>query len=440
MKYSQFNSVIPYDDKFVLFNAFTQKFLVIEPLLKDLLLAARSEGVEGLEEVHPTFYSYLKNEEYLVDVSVDEVDKVKRVVKEVDENQSSFLLTVNPTMNCNFKCWYCYETHIKKSSLTEEMIDRIGLFIKNTAEKPAMQYFNLAFFGGEPLLYFDRDVAPLILQLKEQCSANQVDYSISFTTNGYLINDNFISFFRDNNLTCALQITLDGYKEKHDLVRYVSSTKGSYEVIIQNIKKLLRNGFPVRLRINYTSENIENTYKIAEEFEDIPKDVKKALLLIDYHRVWQDSKVDDIGVIVEQNIQKMRNADIPVKYLTPDNVRDSCYADKRNSAVINYNGDLFKCTARDFTTVKRAGYLDEQGSLVWENNYLENRMDVKFKNKPCLTCRLMPICNGGCSQHALEALEGKGEYCVYFGDDNLKDDIVRSKIEEIIESLQVHEV
>ena len=148
--------------------------------------------------------------------------------------------------------------------------------------------------------------------------------------------------------------------------------------------------------------------------------------------------MDDLGITVEDNIEKLRNEGINVKYLAPDNVKDSCYADKRNSAVINYNGDIFKCTARDFTTVKRAGYLSEEGDLIWENNYLERRMNAKFQNKPCLSCRLMPICNGGCSQHAMEALGGD-DYCVYFGDENEKDKVVKSKIDEIVDSMAANE-
>ncbi|WP_413666692.1 radical SAM protein [Mucilaginibacter sp. Mucisp86] len=439
MKYSQFNSVIPYENRFALYNSYNQKFMVIDPLLKELLDAAKHEGVNSLKDVHPTFYDYLKTEEYLIDSNIDEVQKVKDLVKQVDENISSFLLTINPTMNCNFKCWYCYETHIKKSSLHVDMVDKIGYFIEKTVRKPEMQFFNVSFFGGEPLLYFERDVVPVIVKLKQECVAHSVDYAVSFTTNGYLVDDDFIAFFKHNGIVPGLQITLDGYKEKHDEVRYVSATKGSYDVIINNIKKLLLNKFPVRLRVNYTSLNIEDAYKIAEEFKDIPLDIKKEFLLMDYHRVWQDSKVDDIGRTVDKNIDMIKKEGIQVKHMSPNNVRDSCYADKRNSATINYNGDLFKCTARDFTTAKRAGYLSDEGDLIWEDDYLEKRMNVKFNNKPCLTCRLMPICNGGCSQHALEAL-GEKEYCVYYGDDSLKDDVVRTKINEIVESLQLNEV
>ncbi|MFT4092027.1 MAG: radical SAM protein [Niabella sp.] len=442
MKYSQFNTIIPYEDKFALFNSFTQKFILIDPVLKDLLIAGKEDEIDELKNIHPTFYNYIVEEEFLIDNKIDEVEKVKDVAKRIDENYNSFLLTINPTMNCNFKCWYCYETHIKKSSLTEDVSNRIKLFISKTAHNPSIKNLNLALFGGEPLLYFKRDVIPIILKLKEECSKNGVIYSINFTTNGYLINEDFIKFFKDNGLLCSLQITLDGYREKHDAVRYVSASKGSYDEIIRNIKMLLLNNFFVRLRVNYTDQNIDGTDKIIEEFRDIPQHILKEYLLFDFHRVWQNYKPDDgVDAKTKSMSSNIREAGARVTFKGPNNVLYSCYADKRNSAVINYNGDIFKCTARDFTTVKRAGYLNAEGELVWEDGYLERRMSAKFRNKPCLSCRLLPICNGGCSQHALEAMESGHEYCVYSGSETEKDRAIRSKIDEIVtQHLQTSEV
>ncbi|HSC36833.1 MAG TPA: SPASM domain-containing protein, partial [Chitinophagaceae bacterium] len=259
-------------------------------------------------------------------------------------------------------------------------------------------------------------------------------YHVSFTTNGYLINQEFVDYFKNKQISCSLQITLDGYREKHDLVRFVSAKKGSYTEIINNIRLLVSNGFVVRLRINYTDKNIEDTYRIAEEFADIDPALRNSCLMFDYHRVWQDSKVDDLNIVVDDNIEKLRDNGYNVMHKSPNNVRDSCYADKRNSAVINYNGDIFKCTARDFTTVQRAGFVDDDGNLIWENDYLNKRMAVKFNNKPCLSCRIMPLCNGGCSQHALDHL-GNGDYCVFFGDEGEKDKVVKSKVEEILHAI-----
>jgi uncharacterized protein len=435
VKYSQFNSIVfhPSTEMFALFNSFSQRVIFLNENLKDILQAAVIEGVDKLEEIHSSFYQYLIQKEFLIESDINEIDKVKQLVKKVDENYDNFILTINPSMNCNFKCWYCYETHVKNSRLGEEMIDRIKTFIYKTAEKNGMKRFELSLFGGEPLLYFQKEVVPIIDTFYEACIKNELTYSIFMTTNGFLINEAFVNYFKSKGISCGLQITLDGFKEKHDMVRYVSTTRGSYETIIKNIKLLIKNEFTVRLRINYTDANISDTYLIAKEFDDIDESVKKQYLMIDFQRVWQNAKLDNTYEIVDINREVIMESGIRVSSnYSPNSVKSPCYADKRNSAVINYNGDIFKCTARDFTTTKRAGYLSNTGELIWENNYLERRMNAKFNNKPCLSCKIMPLCNGGCSQHALEHLESGEDYCVYSGDENEKMRVVKTKIDEIV--------
>jgi uncharacterized protein len=432
MKYSQFNALIAHEeDKFALYNSFNNKVLFLVPELKDLMEAAIREGIDNLYDIHPTFYDYLVAEGFLIDNEVDEVNKLKILSKSIDENTDTFLLTINPTMNCNFKCWYCYETHIKASKAKVDMIDRINKFVSATTSKPELLKFSLSFFGGEPLLYFDKVVIPIIDFFVDRVRERKLMFDISFTTNGYLINQAFIDYFTNKNIKCSVQITLDGYKEDHDKVRYVSAKKGSYTEIIQNVRLMVLNRFHVRLRINYTDKSIGNASKIADEFADIPQEITNDYLFFDYHRVWQDNKLDNTSEILEENLVSVREKGLIAEGgYSANNVLDSCYADKRNSAVINYNGDLYKCTARDFKTENRAGFINENGELIWENDYLERRMNAKFKNKPCLSCKIMPLCNGGCSQHAMERI---GEdYCVYMGDEEEKNKVVRAKIQDII--------
>ena len=38
-------------------------------------------------------------------------------------------------MNCNSKCWYCYETHIKKSRLSAETQGHIVKFVRELLDK-----------------------------------------------------------------------------------------------------------------------------------------------------------------------------------------------------------------------------------------------------------------------------------------------------------------
>lgn len=434
MKYSQFNSIMPYNEKFALYNSFEQKVIFLDPELKELLEAGIFEGIKNLENVHPSFYEYLSSNSFLIENDIDEVEKVKMISKEIDENPTTYMLTINPTMNCNFKCWYCYETHIKKSKLENDDIEKINKFVNSTTENKKLEHFTLSFFGGEPLLYFNRNVTPLIDHFTNACVKKNIAYDIYFTTNGYLINEDFIYYFKSNNIKCSLQITLDGYREEHDKVRYVSKNKGSYIEIINNVKLLIKNHFFVTLRINYTNDNLPNTNKIPLDFLDIEQDIKDEYLKFDFHRVWQNDQVDDLNLILEKNISEIReDGFVASGTFSPNNVQDSCYADKRNSVVINYNGDIFKCTARDFETKNRAGYIDDDGVLIWENDYLERRMKAKFNNKPCLTCRIMPLCNGGCTQHAMENIDAGTEYCVYHGDDGEKNKVVKTKVKEIVD-------
>ena len=70
------------------------------------------------------------------------------------------------------------------------------------------------------------------------------------------------------------------------------------------------------------------------------------------------------------------------------------------------------------------GYQYENGNLVWNEKY-DVRLNSKFKNKPCLDCRILPICNGGCSQQALEHIGI--DYCVNDFKKKKKTNIVKDK-------------
>ena len=65
-------------------------------------------------------------------------------------NQRSFMhLTIAPTMECNFNCFYCFETNKPKGKMTPEVMDSI---IKYIESMPSLEKIYLTWFGGEPLL------------------------------------------------------------------------------------------------------------------------------------------------------------------------------------------------------------------------------------------------------------------------------------------------
>ena len=84
-----------------------------------------------------------------------------------------------------------------------------------------------------------------------------------------------------------------------------------------------------------------------------------------------------------------------------NNLRNPCYADMVNEAVINFDGNVFKCTARDFSTENRCGVLGNDGRIIWDRS-IESRRAIKLSRAVCRTCRLLPLCGGGCTQKSIE--------------------------------------
>lgn len=130
-------------------------------------------------------------------------------------------------------------------------------------------------------------------------------------------------------------------------------------------------------------------------------------------------------------IQNFKDEKLNIVQPLFSNVCSSCYADRRHSAVINYNGDVYKCTAIDFLNTTRDGYLSEDGNIIWENDSLEKRMDSKFKNAPCHKCRIQPICNGGCSQKALHYAHK--DYCIHDYNESKKDKVILDKFYSLLQ-------
>lgn len=74
-----------------------------------------------------------------------------------------------------------------------------------------------------------------------------------------------------------------------------------------------------------------------------------------------------------------------------------CYADRKNYANINYDGNVYKCTARDYTPENALGYLNAEGDIVWHKERTRG-IDEKayFDNPLCLDCKYLAVCGGPC--------------------------------------------
>lgn len=401
MKLSKWNSYISIEDEVgIIYNSFSDKFILVKSNSKDLAYAKRGE----IENFSSLFAKQMRLSGGLVEESLDETNEIDKLISSVDLDKTLLHIIINPTLDCNFKCWYCYENHLSNSCMTDDVqIGIIALIDKRLQKYPETNRCQLSFFGGEPLLKFDKVIKPITIKAKQICELHNVQLSVQFTSNAFLLNNEMIDFLKPFNV--SFQITLDGGKDEHNKIRFGRGNIPSYDIILKNIEKLANTKFHITLRINYTSKNIESCSKILNDLNKFNIESRKHIV-IDFQRVWQDkpaSYQDNTDLIAQQLCSTLH----AMKYSTSNNrlissIKSPCYADNMNELLVNYNGDIFFCTARDFNSENRAGKLNKDGEIEWIGNSYSQRMSCKFKKDICRSCRIAPICGGGCRTKCLE--------------------------------------
>ncbi len=402
MKQSKYNCILQDNTGMVIYNAATDQLVALTPQLANIFNEGKA-APEKIKAQHAELYDHLLQKGIFVCDDADETEAYIRKREEYERSSGEYTITINPTLACNMSCWYCYESHKNMPAMSADVKQSVLLLIDKLLADNKLKKLNLSFFGGEPLLYFDKVVVDIINHAKMQCKAFDAKLSIHFTTNAYLLTDNVLKHLE--GLDVSFQITIDGGKQVHDSVRKTKGGEPTYARIVEHIHQTLSRGFSVGVRFNYTAKSIPSFIDVVKDFSHLQQE-QKQLVNFTFQRVWQDNEGD--ASQVEQQVEHIERAfeqaglfvNNAKSYIVP-----YCYADDVNTAVVNYNGDLFKCTARDFAPKSKEGTLAADGTLRW-NERLRKRMSIRHGSDTCLQCRIYPICHGGCSQMKLEAPDG----------------------------------
>lgn len=440
MKISKYNVTFPFEDKIILYNTLRCTSMLLDKALAELMLQ-NVDNVSYIKGMHPEFYKTLVGDGYIVEDDFDEVEAVEQLRLANLSDKSQYHLTINPTLDCNFHCWYCYESKVKDSEMSDEMVKSTVILIDRIIhDNPELKRFHIYFFGGEPLMKFDKVIKPILNAFTNKTSGKNILCTLQITTNGVLLTEEMIDFFKKCNLFTAFQITFDGYEEHHNKSRFSEEHPLSYSVLVDNIKVLVRNGFYVTLRINYTHKNIDDLNPIIKEFESCTAEERSRIIYTPV-RIWQDSpkKVTKEACgntgFNETDSKVMSIANASVDYATSlgmqvmpinsiDSVRSPCKHSYINAASVNYNGDVYKCCARAFNEENKEGRLLSDGTISWkdgvENRILRKRTEA---NLSCRDCIIFPICGGGCIQSFKDFKDI--EYCLYRYDEYSKIETVK---------------
>ncbi|MFH1678196.1 MAG: radical SAM protein [Candidatus Omnitrophota bacterium] len=179
-----------------------------------------------------------------------------------EPNTLAFEVTILTTYKCNFKCIYCFEESVKEDVFLDKQTS--GLIVSwliKRAQRRGYKSIFLVFYGGEPLL----NTAPIDCigrAMKQWAEANGVKFNFAIITNGSLINPALIEKWRGIGLD-SIRISIDGDREAHNKKRPFSSGRGSFDVIIDNIKRII-DIVKVGIAGNFDLENLNTIPRLLD--------------------------------------------------------------------------------------------------------------------------------------------------------------------------------
>ena len=148
---------------------------------------------------------------------------------------------VKLAMRCNLDCTYCYwfrdrTVYERPPLLTEEAEMAYLAALERHVRRYDVRRFFILFHGGEPLLFGKRRFDSLCARLRELERRTEISLRLAVTTNGVLLDDDWVRLLRDHRVGVTLSI--DGPKRVHDDARRDLRGRGTLDRTLVALERL----------------------------------------------------------------------------------------------------------------------------------------------------------------------------------------------------------
>lgn len=147
---------------------------------------------------------------------------------------SKVTIGINLSTDCNLGCTYCFSKEKGNKKLSLLQIEDFIKFIVNINDNAKVFYVDLA-GSGEPLLYL-KDIVEIAKLCKSISDVVEKQITVMLSTNGILLTKQVTNILQKNNILFG--ISLDGYKELHDLNRIDKFGKPTFDRILSNVNNI----------------------------------------------------------------------------------------------------------------------------------------------------------------------------------------------------------
>lgn len=391
--WSRYNHLFEKDSEFFIYNSLSNSFALVPKGIYSYLIKCKvGKTVDGLPK---ETIDDLKRMKALVISDETERLRIKHETQRHRFSNSQLILTVCPTLSCNFRCGYCFEQNHPDINMDDDTENRLIDFIKS---RTLITGIGMTWFGGEPLLQFRR-----IESLTEKIFAIGKNYSAGIITNGFLLNEKIaekLSYLKINRI----QITLDGLETTHDKRRVLKNGGPTFHRIIENIAVTTETSpqTHISIRVNIDKDNTEDYLRI---FEYIQSQHWKNVSI---HPAFVEKITKNhCGYTLSPEVRMKLihhyadKTNTPSNGFYPDGIRDECAIRNINSYVIGPKGEIYKCWNDVGDPDRVVGNIN--GKITNEALLLDYLTGADPLEDPkCMECILLPICGGGCPYERLK--------------------------------------
>lgn len=391
-KHSQFNFEYKRNpNENVIYNTFSKALVIFDDEEYETY-----KSIDKLNEESPQYLAELAECEIIRTVDFDEIAYLKYFHYKTKFSNDCMFLTIAPTLDCNFACPYCYENR-RKGIMSKQVQDAIIEYIEESANN-GTRYFNITWYGGEPLLCFDI-VESLSERISECCQEYDCLLKMELVTNGYLLTADMVEKLDSIGIT-KIQITLDGLKEHHDVRRPLRGGGGTFDIIVNNLKLFEDSPIGVLIRMNVDNKNAKDFAALKNIIADLDNS-NIELYASPVENINKDTinTVSDFMTTNEFESFAIHSCEDGTLPCGDDSIMDDrycfCTAETENCYVVDDRGDFYKC----WDVVGRQEYrcfniLNREDTNF--NEIAKFVADDPFSDKKCRHCVFLPLCFGGC--------------------------------------------
>lgn len=356
---------------------------------------------------------------YVVPSEVDELALLHEQYRMHRFDDRTLILTIAPTIACNFGCDYCFQGQDKPTeTMSPEVQEAIVRFVERSA--PDLQHVHVAWYGGEPLLRM-KVIESLSDRLIDLCKKRGLRYDAMIVTNGYKLTADVARSLHARRVQ-SVQVTMDGDRDHHDSRRHLLSGGRTYDRIVQNLKEAIE-AAPLRynIRVNIDHRNHSRIRELVDALASEGLAHRQTFRLyfapveamtVGCHSVEEACMSKKEYGTLEADLYRYAFEKGLAGLPYPPRFHGTCAAVRPSGFVVTPTGDIHKCWDTVTSPQHAIGSIfDIEAAMRSERAQRWLRWSP-FDNESCKNCRILPNCAGACAYKFIHAGDTRGEAAI----------------------------